>query len=61
MAPKKDIVYVKKGKSKFVAPSRRMIIDFDNNQDLVYVPPSSTTPTTEATVTRGTPGRWIPA
>ena len=33
MAPKKDIVYVKKGKSKFVAPSRRMIIDFDNNTE----------------------------
>ena len=54
MAPKLDLVY-SRGRSKFVAPSRRMVIGSDDNQDPEYVPPGTRTPTCAAMNTRGTP------
>lgn len=60
MAPKKEVFYPKRGETKSVALSHRMIEeDYDNEQDQAYVPPGSSTPTAPACVHRGTLGRWL--
>ena len=54
MVPKQDRVYAR-GRSKFVAPSARLVIGFDDEYDLKYVPPGTTTPARAACATRATP------
>ena len=47
MAPKHDRVYAH-GRSKFVAPSARLVIDSDDERDPEYVLPSTATPSRAA-------------
>ena len=44
MAPKQDRVY-SRGRSKSVAPSKRMVICSDDERDQEYVPPGTLSPT----------------
>ena len=53
MAPNQDRVYTR-GRSKSVAPSTRLIIDFDDERDPKYVPPGTTTPPRAARATGAT-------
>ena len=53
-AQKQDRVYAR-GRSKSVAPSTRLVIGFDDEHDLEYVPPGITTPARAAHATRATP------
>lgn len=55
MAPKKDIVYANRGKSKSIAPSHRMIIDSNNEKDPAYISLGEKTLTISRWDTRGTP------
>ena len=48
MAPKQDRVYAR-GRSKYVAPSSRLVIGSDDERDLEYVPPGTSTPSTSLT------------
>ena len=43
MAPKQDRTYAR-GRSKFVAPSARLIIRSDDERDPEYMPPSTSAP-----------------
>lgn len=54
MAVKQDLVY-SRGRSKFVAPSCRLVIRLDDDGYIVYVPPGTQTPTCAANTTRGSP------
>ena len=54
MAPKQDRSYAR-GRSKSVAPSARMIIGSDDEQDLEYVTPGTFTPSRAARALRATP------
>ena len=54
MAPKQDRTYAR-GRSKSVAPSARMIIGSDDEQDPEYVPPGTSTPSHAACAPRATP------
>lgn len=57
MAPKKNILYAPRGKSKSFAPYIGMIVELDKGHRLTYVPPGATTQTSLVRVTEGTPGR----
>ena len=46
MAPKQDRVYAR-GRSKSVAPSARLVIGSDDERDLEYVHPGTSTPSKE--------------
>ena len=54
MEPKQDRIYAR-GRSKFVAPSARMVIGSDNERDPEYVPPGTSTPSRAARAPRATP------
>ena len=54
MAPKKDRAYAR-GRSKSVAPSARLIIGSDDEQDPEYVPPGTSAPSRAARAHRATP------
>lgn len=54
MASKLDIVY-SRGQCKSVAPSWRLIVSFNDELDLEYVPPCKKTPTPVVRETWGTP------
>ena len=54
MAPKQDQVYAR-GHLKSVAPSARLVIGSDDELDLEYVPPGTTTPLRAARASRATP------
>ena len=54
MAPKHDRVYAH-GRSKFVAPSARLVIDSDDERDPEYVPPHTATPSYASRDARVTP------
>ena len=54
MAPKQDRIYAR-GRSKSVAPSARMVIGSDDERDLEYVPPGTSTPSRASRATRATP------
>ena len=54
MAPKQDRVYAR-GRSKFVAPSARLVIGSDDERDPEYVPPGTSTPSRAARAARATP------
>ena len=53
MAPKQDRIYAR-GRSKSVAPSARMVIGSDDECDLEYVPPGTSTPSRAARAPRAT-------
>ena len=54
MAPKQDRVYAC-GRSKSVAPSARLVIGSDDEQDPEYMPPGTFTPARAARATKATP------
>ena len=54
MAPKKDQIYTH-GRSKSVALSAHMVIGSDDERDLEYVPPGTSTPSPIARAPRATP------
>ena len=54
MSPKQDRVYVR-GRSKFVAPSARMVIGSDDKRYPEYVPPGTSTPSRATRAPRATP------
>ena len=54
MAPKQDRVYAR-GRSKYVAPSARLVIGSDDERDPEYVPPGTSTPSRVARASRATP------
>ena len=54
MAQKKDQVY-SHGRSKFVAPSARLVISFDDECNPKYVPLGTSTPSRDARAARATP------
>ena len=54
IAPKQDRVYAC-GRSKYVAPSVRLVIGSNDEHDTEYVPPGTTTPARAARATRATP------
>ena len=58
IAPKQDRVYAR-GHSKFVAPSARLVIGFDDEYDAEFVPPSTATPSRDARATRATPKKVV--
>lgn len=60
MDSKIDIIFYK-GKSKFVAPSYRMIANSDNEQDREYVPLIAIPTTPPAWATRSTPQKVVPS
>ena len=53
MAPKQDRIYAR-GRSKFVAPSARMVIGSYDERDPEYVPPGTSTPSRAARAPRAT-------
>ena len=58
MAPKQDRIYAR-GRSKSVAPSARMIIGSDDEQDPEYVPPGTSTPFRAAPTPKATPKKVV--
>lgn len=54
MAPKQDLVY-SRGRSKSVAPSSRLVIVSNDDDDPQYVPPGIRTSTRATRTTQGTP------
>ena len=54
METKQDRVYAR-GRSKYVAPSARMVIVSDDEHDPEYVPPVTSTPSRAARASRATP------
>ena len=54
MAPKQDRTYAR-GRSKYVAPSARLIISSDDERDPEYVPPGTSTPSRAARAPIATP------
>lgn len=59
MDPTQDIFYLRR-KFKSVSPSRRIVSNSDNEQDLEYVPPGATNPTPSVGITRGTAQKVVP-
>ena len=57
-APKQDRVYAC-GRSKFVAPSARLVIGSYDEHDSDYVPPGTTTLVRVAHATRATPKKLV--
>ncbi|TMW84050.1 hypothetical protein EJD97_000138 [Solanum chilense] len=56
MAPKQDRVYAR-GRLKSVAPSARLVIGSDDERDLEYVPPGTSSPSLAAHAARATPNK----
>ena len=54
MSQKQDRVYAR-GRSKFVAPSARLVIGSDDECDIKYVPTGTSTPSHDARASRATP------
>ena len=59
MAPREDRVYAR-GRSKFVAPSARLVIRLDDKHDPEYMPPGTATPSRVARATRANPKKVAP-
>ena len=59
MEPKQDRVY-SRGRSKYVTPSKWMVIGSDDESGLEYVPPGTLTPTCAARTTKATPMKVAP-
>ena len=58
MAQKQDRVYARGG-SKFVAPSARLVIGYDDEHDPEYVPPGTAIPSRAARSTKATPKKVV--
>ena len=54
MAPKQDRTYAR-GRSKYVAPSARMVIGSDDERDPEYMPPGTSAPSRATRAPRATP------
>ena len=54
MAPKQDLIYAR-GRSKSIVPSARMVNGSDDDRDLEYVPPRTSTPARDPHAPRATP------
>ena len=59
MAPKQDQIYTCR-QLKSIAPSAHMVIAFDDEHDLEYVPPGTSTPSRAARAPEPHPKRWSP-
>ena len=57
IAPKKDRVYAR-GRSKYVAPSARLVIDSDDERDPDYMPLGTFTPSKLYVLLEPHPKRW---
>ena len=57
MAPKQDRAYAR-GRSKYVAPSARLIIGSDDERDPEYVPPGISVPSRAARAPEPHPRWW---
>ena len=60
MAPKQDRTYAR-GRSKYVAPSARMVIGSDDERDPEYMPPGTSAPSRATRAPEPHPRRWRPA